>query len=263
MADVQAPKIAAANVTGAPLETAAGVLIGVGQYLGTQGIAMPHDASGWVQFLLGILIAAAGAFVRLSSAPKVGAVVLAFLFGATAAHAQAIGDTMQVAAGNINASYCSGCSPEIEDVGGILWPMMEIPSSGGVVYLGPWRIPNSATSPNISLTWSRVCVDGSCSGNVCDNICCGAIGPNVSLAGANLASCTATTSDTIGAQWVTTPAYILGTTLVPNDTSGSPCSGTGCNGYEIECQLQRVAVGSCASGSSNTIGYTTVMRGFQ
>ena len=52
------------NAAGSPLTTAAGALIGAGQYLGTQGLAVPHDSQGWIQLLIGIAVAVLGAFLK-------------------------------------------------------------------------------------------------------------------------------------------------------------------------------------------------------
>ena len=59
-----APLVHMENITGSPVTTIAGVLIGIGQYLATQGGALPHDTQGWVQFAMGLLIAVAGMLVR-------------------------------------------------------------------------------------------------------------------------------------------------------------------------------------------------------
>lgn len=62
------PRFSAQNIAGDPVSTAVAFLIGVAQYLAVQGAHLPHDASGWVQFVAGAVIAGAGALVRLSPA---------------------------------------------------------------------------------------------------------------------------------------------------------------------------------------------------
>lgn len=58
------PVLHPANIAGAPFVTIGGGLIGAGQYLATQGVAVPHDWQGWAQLILGVLIAVVGALAR-------------------------------------------------------------------------------------------------------------------------------------------------------------------------------------------------------
>ena len=58
------PNLHTSNIAGAPITSIGGFIIGAGQYLATQGAAWPHDTQGWIQFVIGILLAGLGALAK-------------------------------------------------------------------------------------------------------------------------------------------------------------------------------------------------------
>lgn len=122
--------------------------------------------------------------------------------------------------------------------------------------------PVEATGPTVNITIRRYCPDGSCSGNVGDQVCLEVVKKNqdpslgtnnIALACGGPVQFSAANSTTMNG---ITETNLLG--VVPLDTLGNACTGANCAGAELNILVIRNA-----GGSSNNINYLDLTLGYQ
>jgi hypothetical protein len=190
-----------------------------------------------------------------------------FIFAICNRPAFAFSTPLRIASGDIPAT-CVSCTP-VTDTPTAATPItaMRIPSTGGYVIVHA-TMPRETTSPIITTILTRL-IPTSTSGNICDRVCYGVVSPGQTVDAADLTACNLTTADPVLTQWDTMVTDFASSGITPRDTSGSPCTvggalgPTNCQAGELYIKVERIAVGSCASGSAADVDYLSVIPIFQ
>lgn len=125
--------------------------------------------------------------------------------------------------------------------------------------------PREATSGAVQVYLARYSPDATLAGNVCEMVCIGVVKDGEPPANVSFGACTALMNTDFTAAPGTDRLHITNMlTVVPNDTTNTPCAGNACAGADEFIQILRFPSGSCSgTPSTNLVNYRFVTLQYQ